>query len=117
MYYHASVTNQIRRILIKNNLIDNDNDTNKTISNDDLTDIKDGRLYKQLLNQPNIKKLIDNNAAYTFTLNTDGISFCEKSKLTMWPIYLVINEISIDKRYCIDNVIIAGNFDFFFLFS
>jgi hypothetical protein len=41
-------------------------------------------------------------------LNTDGISICDKSNLSIWPFYLEINELNIGKRFCIDNIIIAG---------
>jgi len=45
-----------------------------------------------------------------------------KSKLTIWPVFLVINELPIESRYCIDNIILAGlsvaehkpNMDIFF---
>jgi hypothetical protein len=35
-------------------------------------------------------------------LNTDGISICDKSNLSIWPVYLAINEFNID------NIIKAG---------
>ena len=42
-------------------------------------------------------------------MNTDGIALAEKSNLSLWPIFLAINEIPIEERFCIDNVIVAGN--------
>ena len=39
-------------------------------------------------------------------LNTDGASFCKKSKLTIWPVYLVINELP--TKFSLENVILAG---------
>ena len=41
-------------------------------------------------------------------INIDGIAMCEKSTLSIWPVYLVINEIEIGSRFYIDNVILAG---------
>ena len=49
-----------------------------------------------------------NQLAFSFLLNTDGISSMKKSKLTIWPVFLVINELPIESRFCIDNVILAG---------
>lgn len=45
----------------------------------------------------------------TFSLNTDGVSISDKSKLSMWPIYLIIKEHPLHVRFAFDNVIIAGN--------
>ena len=42
----------------------------------------------------------------TFLLNTDGASICNKSGLTVWPVYLVVNELS--NRFSLENVILAG---------
>lgn len=42
-------------------------------------------------------------------INTDGIALCNKSNLTLWPVFLCINEIEIEKRFAIENVIVAGS--------
>ncbi len=47
---------------------------------------------------------------YTFCLNTDGISLCSKSNLTIWPVYLTINEIDRKCRFSPDLVLLAGKF-------
>jgi hypothetical protein len=73
-----------------------------------IDDIFDGELYQSLLNSEEGGMFL-NQKAFTFMLNTDGISRCTKSKQTIWPIILVINEIPQHLRYCIDNVIIAGS--------
>ena len=68
-----------------------------------IEDIYDGRLYKKLthIGQPlhNI-----NNLSYTF--NTDGCKSANSSKVTIWPIYLSINELTPDARK--DNIMLAG---------
>jgi len=46
--------------------------------------------------------------AFSFTINTDGISVSNKSKLTIWPVFIVINELPLNIRFSIDNVILAG---------
>lgn len=72
-----------------------------------IDDIFDGELYQTLLNSEDGHMFLNQNA-FTFMLNTDGISRCTKSKQTIFPIILVINEIPQHLRYCVDNVIIAG---------
>ena len=105
MYYHLDIEKQIKIIFEKNKLIDFNN---KNESND-LIDIRDGELYKKLLESED-GHLFKNNKAFSFLINTDGISFCTKSKLASWPVYLVINELPLEMRYSIDNVILAGKF-------
>ncbi len=86
-----------------------------------LIDIRDGRIYKKLINSEHGNEF-KNQTAFSFILNTDGISPMKKSKLTIWPVFLVINELPIESRFCIDNIILAGlsvaehkpNIDIFF---
>ena len=75
--------------------------------NNYINDVTDGSVYQDFLKEENPEHKAD---CYSFTLNTDGISLCEKSNLSIWPIYLNINEIDIEDRYFIDNTLIAGIF-------
>lgn len=74
-----------------------------------ISDITDGAIYSDFLKSDN-GPWLRNRKAFTFMINSDGISVSLKSKLTIWPVYLVINELPSEKRFCIDNVIIAGNY-------
>jgi hypothetical protein len=75
--------------------------------NKTLTDITDGRIYQKMItNDPNDGFL--NRKALSFLINTDGISLSNSSNLTIWPVYLVINEVPIESRFLIDNVILAA---------
>ncbi|CAF0992928.1 unnamed protein product [Brachionus calyciflorus] len=74
---------------------------------DKISDVTDGRIYQQLLESDDAY-LFRNNRAFSFCLNTDGISLCNKSKITIWPVYLNINEIPIQSRYSLENTILAG---------
>lgn len=107
MYYNLSIKDQLRRILSRNQDYVKINNINK--SNKIIEDVCDGEIYAELLSSPD-GKLIKSGKAYTFLLNSDGISVSLKSNLTIWPVYLVINELPIEKRFCIDNIIIAGTF-------
>jgi hypothetical protein len=82
--------------------------TNYDFSSDgeSLKDIKDGTIYQDFLKNENPNK---NNNVYSFTFNTDGISLCDKSNLSIWPQYLSINEVDIETRFSPDNTIISGN--------
>lgn len=72
-----------------------------------LYDICDGALYKTLLESED-GDAFKRKEAMTFLLNTDGASLCKSSKLTLWPVYLVINELPINIRFSPENVILAG---------
>jgi hypothetical protein len=70
--------------------------------NEYLSDIPDGNIYKNFMNSKS-----NRNNNYTFICNTDGISKCSKSQLTIWLIYLAINEIPEGERFCLENVVIG----------
>jgi len=72
-----------------------------------LRDITDGSLYKKIL-KSDIGRLIKQKEAFMLTLNTDGISLSGNSTLSIWPVYAVLNEINLNERFCIDNVIVVG---------
>jgi hypothetical protein len=103
MYYSYDLKSQIKRVLQKKDIWNE----NITSSDEYLSDIYDGNIYKRFLNSAD-GELVKKKEAFTFSLNTDGIAICEKSKLDIWSVYLVINEIRPEHRYCIENVIVAG---------
>ncbi|CAF1090034.1 unnamed protein product [Brachionus calyciflorus] len=85
-FFHVNILSQLRRILGKN---------------------------LKLISQENseIYKIIQENEKgkfFTFTLNTDGISPFKSSKTSIWPVYLVINEINLNDRFKFSNMILAG---------
>ena len=105
MYYNLSIEDQVSRIFNNNKMF---NKCYKDKSNNSIIkDITDGLIYKRLF-ESNNGKWIKLNRAYTFLLNTDGIAVSDKSNLTIWPVYLALNELPIENCYCIENVIIAG---------
>ncbi|CAF0945445.1 unnamed protein product [Brachionus calyciflorus] len=66
-----------------------------------IRDFSDGRIYNEIHNK-------EKKNFFTLLLNTDGIELSTKSKISIWPIILVINELSLGKRFCFNNIIIAG---------
>ena len=104
MYYHLDIEQQVKTIMKKFKIADliHDNESN------DLIDFRDGKIYKSLLESEDGQAIKDGRA-FTFLLNTDGISFCKKSKLAIWPVWLAITEFPLHNRFSIDNVVLAGN--------
>jgi hypothetical protein len=103
MFFNISIEHQSKRILKGVNL-------NKKRSVSGVTcDITDGQIYKNFMKEEN-KKNFKNSLIYSFKISTDGVALCEKSKLGIWPIYLVINEIPKEQRFFVENVVFAGIF-------
>ncbi|KAL7296861.1 hypothetical protein TKK_0010255 [Trichogramma kaykai] len=57
---------------------------------DALEDIFDGLLYKKLCNKENMLK---NQHNFSYTFNTDGCQAADNSKVTVWPIYIMLHEL------------------------
>jgi len=103
MFYHLDIEEQLNRIMNRisfDQLIDN-----KETDSNELKDICDGNYYKTLLDSED-GELFKKKEALTFTINTDGASICKSSNLTIWPVYLVCNEIP--NKFSLENVILAG---------
>ena len=104
VFYYCSIVDQIKLLFIKKIL-----PVKSYVSKNDnyLSDIKDGSYYKDYI--ATLEKETGDEF-YTFMINIDGIARCEKSTLSIWPVYLVINEIEVESRFHIHNVILAGLF-------
>lgn len=103
MYYKLSIKNQIIRLFEKKIL---PLETNELVNDQQtIADVNNAKVYKEWPN--NVTKNNKFQLKYTFTLNSDGVSLCEKSKLSIWPVYLAINELPIGERFQIDNIILA----------
>ena len=68
-------------------------------------DIYDGSLYKNLCENNGILSFQEN---ISFTLNTDGAPVFKSSKTSIWPIYLIINELPYKQRMNKENMILAS---------
>ncbi|CAF1128542.1 unnamed protein product, partial [Brachionus calyciflorus] len=96
--YKLCIESQLRTIFIANKL---ETFVYSNQTNEFIRDINDGMIYQDILEK-------EKSNFFTFLLNTDGISLSEKSRLSIWPIFLTINELPIEKRFCLQNVIVAG---------
>uniref|UniRef100_A0ABD2XS72 Uncharacterized protein n=1 Tax=Trichogramma kaykai TaxID=54128 RepID=A0ABD2XS72_9HYME len=62
-------------------------------NNQNYEDIYDGSVYKSIPNN-----FTDNPNNITFTWNSDGFPLFKSSKFSIWPVYLMINELSHENR-------------------
>lgn len=69
-----------------------------------ISDVFDGSVYKNLFN----KGFLNNPNNLSFAFNTDGIPIFKSSKVSMWPVYLLINELPIVDRKLRENVVFYG---------
>ncbi|RMZ95014.1 hypothetical protein BpHYR1_017555, partial [Brachionus plicatilis] len=105
IFYLLPLEDQIRR-LFKNKKLPVF--VQSETSSSDIADVKDGSLYKDFKACFKSHEKNDYQKIYSFILNTDGISISDKSKISIWPLYLAINELPIGERYHINNILIAG---------
>lgn len=76
----------------------------KKLNRDNIEDIYDGKLYKESFE----KGILSSSDNISFLLNTDGVPVFKSSKVSIWPLYLVINELPYQKRMAKENMIFAG---------
>lgn len=71
----------------------------------DYEDIYDGEVYKKLFEG---QGPLSNTNNISFVLNTDGAPIFKSNNVSMWPIFLAINELPCNRRFTRDNMIFAG---------
>jgi hypothetical protein len=106
MCYYPKIETQIQRILNKPEIF-NDMSLHQN-SDDTISDVYDGELFRDLLDSEDGGCIISNEG-FTFLINTDGIALSMKSETSIWPVMLVIDQIKSGQRFCLENVIFAGN--------
>ena len=104
MFYHLNLKRQLETIANNSNLFELP--FNGPSSDATITDFKDGNIYRNLTKS--IGKELEEKRAFTFTVNTDGISKSDKSKCTIWPVFLSINELPLEQRFSLENTVVAG---------
>ena len=106
-FLHMSVTNQICSMFTKHTFV---NDilhrfTRKKLNEDYLEDIYDGSLYQQHSTSGGILSAWNN---LSLTWNLDGIPVFRSSKFSLWPLYLIVNELPYHLRVLKENTLFAG---------
>lgn len=79
--------------------------TRKKQNEENLEDIYDGNVYKELSKEGNILSDVNN---ISLTWNTDGVPLFKSSKTSIWPFYFTINELPFSERIKKENMILAG---------
>ena len=100
----ADLTSQLKNILIKPDLWGSiqENAERKTTT---ITDITDGEAYLLLKKEGNF---LYNKNNITLTLFTDGVPLFKSSGVSMWPVYLLINEVPRNQRFRKKNMLLWG---------
>ena len=101
MYYHVNI-DKLKEIFKRDRILNYEQNSDG-ISEDFI----DGEIYKNLIASEDGESFRQKRA-FSFIINTDGISICTKSKLTIWPFYLAINEIVKEDRFSIQKMVLAG---------
>ena len=69
-----------------------------------LMDVYDGTIYQQLFNTG----ILNNENNLSFAISTDGVQIFKSSKVSMWPVYMLINELPLSQRKARENIIFYG---------
>lgn len=72
---------------------------------ENLEDIYDGNQYRKYFQGGGI---LSDQRNISFTWNTDGIPVFKSSKLAIWPLYCIVNELPYAQRIRRSNMIFAG---------
>ena len=67
----------------------------KKQAQENIEDIYDGRLYRTLVR----RGILSSGNNISFIFNTDGVPVFKLSKVSIWPLYLIINELPHHKRF------------------
>lgn len=69
-----------------------------------ITDIYDGQLYQEWINNG----FLSNCHNISFTWYTDGVPVFKSSKISIWPLYITINELPFEDRKKRENTLLVG---------
>lgn len=108
-FLEISVTEQLKNLFNREGFIDaikhRFSQVKRNKSN--IEDIYDGELYMKLSsNNGPLSELYPYNVS--FTMNTDGVPIFKSSKFSIWPVYLMINELPKKERKLTENMILCG---------
>ncbi|KAK3107448.1 hypothetical protein FSP39_014874 [Pinctada imbricata] len=104
-FLEISVVDQLRTLFSKKNFVENLQWRFNRPANNLYEDIYDGELYKQMFANGGV---LSNENNVSFVLNTDGAPVFKSSKVSIWPIYLIINELPYVQRIKTENMLLAG---------
>ncbi|XP_063971106.1 uncharacterized protein LOC129260048 [Lytechinus pictus] len=101
----ANLSSQIKQLFerkdISPHLFYRDRRTKQTEGN--IEDIFDGTMYKKMMEEG---EPLSNRNNFSYTFNSDGLPAFKSSKYSIWPIYIMVNELPPKLRF--NNLILAG---------
>lgn len=71
---------------------------------DNIAEVYNGKLFKEL----SAKGVLSSGDNISFLMNTDGVPVFKSSKVSIWPLYYIINELEYSKRIARENMLFAG---------
>ncbi|XP_016842242.1 uncharacterized protein LOC103318168 [Nasonia vitripennis] len=91
-FIHIDIEDQLKKFFSNKDIVNNLNYRfiRKKQNSSALEDIYDGKVYKKLSKD---KKYLNNDNNFSYTFNTDGCQAASHSKVSVWPIYLMIHEL------------------------
>lgn len=105
-YTELDIKQQIQQLFKDKNFVSHLNDRFKVASTEQVSDICSGKEYQKHVG---IGGVLQSTYNISLTLNTDGISmFKSSAKCSLWPLYLVINELPPQMRFCPKFMILAA---------
>lgn len=69
-----------------------------------IKDVYDGTNYREAFR----KGFLSDPNSISFSLNTDGVQIFKSSMVSMWPVYMLINELPLSERKLKENIIYYG---------
>ena len=115
MHYCFNIESQIRNI-INRKIINFEQASGLNSDSAIISYVVDCTWYREFLKTSQGQSVL-NGKGFTLSLNTDGANPSNKSTISLWPVFITVNEIPIEERYCIENVVVAGKNEFIFVES
>ena len=105
-FIEIPIIHQLRTFFTRNSFYDDIQHrfTRKKRSDDLITDVYDGLLYRELCD----KGILSDKDNISFIMNTDGVPVFKSSKVSIWPVYMIINELPYSKRMAKENMLLCG---------
>ena len=104
-FLEMPVKSQIKNLLSQNDFYSNLQGRFSSQKSNVYSDIYDGKLYKSYFDFSGPLSCPDN---ISFTFNTDGAAVFKSSNVSVWPLFMVINELPYNIRMKKENMILTG---------
>lgn len=96
---------QIKEILERRGIWEAIEASKSVKATDTINDVTSGLGYKKLQKDG---QFLHNNCNITLTMFTDGVPLFKSSSISLWPVYLLINEIPAKERFLRKNMLLWG---------